>query len=177
MISNQEYEKIINNIISPIADEILTSKNNKTYKTVTLKKEFDYKLLNEINKLISFVKNNAVSTSEIDRHKMSACLMCALIKYSPFKITKNGYGLENLFYANELLGIYSGISLLECSIPHLKIVFPKTIYESNDIDPYIKTLCASLYIGKNQRQLKYCILYLANILFLLEKNSIQNISP
>lgn len=170
-MDKREYEKIINNIVLPIAEEILESPNNKRYKTISLIKDFDYKFLNEINKLISFLKKSAVATEEIDRHKMAACLMCAIIKYAPFKIVKKGYGLEDLFYANELLGIYSAVSLLECSVPNLKITFPRTKYESRDIDPYIKTLCTSLYIGKNEKQLKYCILYLANILFLLESNS------
>lgn len=167
-MNETEYNKIVQNIIIPLATEILSSTNNKLYHVLKLKKEFDKKLLYEINKMISYIKNNVVITPEIDIHKTSACLTYAIIKYSPFSITKKGYGLEDLIYANELLGIYSAISLLECYKPNIKIVFPHTNYSANIIDPYIKTLCMSLYISKNNKHLKYNILSLANIIFLLE---------
>lgn len=168
-----DYNKIIQNIVMPLTNEILSSSNNKLYHVVKLKKEFNNQFLNEVNKMTSYIKNNIIITSEMDRHKISACLTYAIIKYSPFSISKKGYNLENLFYANELLGIYSAISLLECYNKDLKIVFPNTQYTSNDIDPYIKTLCTSLYVSKNNKQLKYNILSLANILFLLEEYSID----
>lgn len=173
-MSKEEYEKIIKNIIIPLANEILSCKNNKLYHVVKLRKEFDDKLLNEINKLVSYIKDSIVITTEMDRHKISACLAYAIIKYSPFSISKNGYNLENLFYANELLGIYSSISLLECYNTNTKIIFPNTCFTANDIDPYIKSLCASLYVSKNNKQLKYNVLSLSNILFLLEEYSRQN---
>lgn len=168
-MTKNDYQKIVKNIIIPLTNEILSSENNKLYHVVKLKKEFDYKLLNEINKLIMYIRKNAVITHEIDRHKISACVAYALIRYSPLSVSKNGYNLENLFYANELLGVYSALSLLECYDSNLKIVFPNTYYTANDVDPYIKTLCESLYLGKNNKQLKYNVLYLANILFLLEE--------
>ena len=175
-MTKNEYEKIVNNIIIPISNEILTSKNNELYHVIKLRKEFDDRLLNEINKLILFIQNNIVITPTIDRHKTSACLMLAIIKYSPFQIMKSGYNLENLFYANELLGIYSAISLLECYTPDLKISFPKTIYTANDVDPYIKTLCTSIYISKRKKQLKYDVSNIAQILYLLEQFSLYNSS-
>lgn len=169
-MNENEYKEIIKNIVTPLSDEILSCKNNKLYHVVKLTKNFDEKLLIEINKFILHIKNNIV-ISDMDRHKTSACLALAIIKYSPFSISKKGYNLENLFYANELLGIYSAISILECYDKSLKIVFPKTCYTANDIDPYVKTLCASLYDSKNNKNLKYNILSLSNILFLLEEYS------
>lgn len=173
-MSKEEYEKIIKNIIIPLANEILSCKNNELYHVVRLKKEFDDKLLNEINKLISYIKDSIVITDEMDRHKVSACLAYAIIKYSPFLVSKHGYNLENIFYANELLGIFSAISLLECYNTNIKIIFPKTCFTASDIDPYVKSLCASLYVSKNNKNLKYNVLSLSNILFLLEEYSKQN---
>lgn len=166
-----EYNKITHNIVIPLANEIMSSQNNNLYHLIKLKKEFDNKLLIEINKMTSYIKNSIVITSEMDRHKICACLAYAIIKYSPFTISKKGYSLENLFFANELLGIYSAISLLECYNQNIKIIFPHTYYTANNIDPYIKTLCTSLYVSKNNKHLKYNILNLANILFLLESYS------
>lgn len=163
-----DYKKIIQNIVIPLANEMILSQNNKLYHVIKLKKEFDNKLLIEINKMTSYIKNSIVITSEMDRHKICACLAYAIIKYAPFSISKRGYNLENLFYANELLGVYSAISLLECYTQNVKIIFPPTYYTANDIDPYIKTLCTSLYVSKNSKHLKYNILSFANILFLLE---------
>lgn len=169
-----EYEKIINNIVIPLSNELLASNNNKLYDVLKLKKEFNDKLLNEINMLISYVKGNLVISPEIDRHKISACLMCALEKYSPFLISKKGYNCEDLFYSNELLAFYSAISLLECYTPGLKILFPKITYTARDIDPFVKSFCESLYISKNNKQLKYNILTFSESLFLLEYNSLSD---
>lgn len=169
------YEKIVKNIILPLSNDILSSQNNRMYHAIKLRKEFNNKLFNIINKFIFYLKSNVVSTIEIDEHKISACLMCAIVDYRPFIIMKKGYYFENLFYANELLGIYSVFSLLECYNPDLKIELPKTIHiqnKCNDVDSYILSLCVSLYISKNNRQLKYSILNYSNILFLLESLSL-----
>lgn len=170
-MNQSEYEKIVKNIIIPLADELLSSKNNELYNAIKIKKEFDDILLKKINKLIRYLKNNIVISNEIDRHKIAACLMCAIVDYSPFKICKKGYNCEELFFANELLAIYSAISLLECYTPSLKIKFPNTTYEKRVINPYVRTLCTSLYISKNNKQVKYTLLSNANILFLLEMGS------
>lgn len=170
-MEKSEYEKIKENIIEPLVDEILTSENNKLYNVVTLNKNFGDELFSKINQCILYVKKYFVITDELDRHKISACLLSAILMYSPFKIKKNGYNLENLIYANELLGIYAAISLLECYEPNLHIEFPSTIYKAKDIDPYVKTLCMALYMNKKNRQLKSNIMSYANILFLLEKLS------
>ncbi len=71
-----------------------------------------------------------------------------------FSISKKGYNLENLFFANKLLGIYMAVSFLECCDSNTKIIFPKTCYTANDIDPYVKTLCIFLYISRNNRKFK-----------------------
>lgn len=176
MINDEEYSKIVQNILIPLSDEIINSKNNRLYHLVKLTKEFDNRLLNEINKLINYIQKSIMVTSDIDRHKISSCIAFAIIKYSPFSISKKGYNLENLYFANEILGIYSAISFLECCNSNIKIIFPKTCYTTKDIDSYIKSLCITLYIGRNNKKLKYSILYLANILFLLEEYSKQNIT-
>ena len=173
-MNQNEYEKIVKNIIIPLSEELLSSKNNELYNAIKIKKEFDDKLLNKINKLIYYLKKNIVITDEIDRHKIAACLMCAIVDYSPFKIYKKGYNCEDLHFANEILAIYSAISLLECYTPELKIKFPSTIYETRDIDSYIRTLCTSLYICKNNKHFKYSLLNYANILFLLEVGSLND---
>lgn len=170
-MNKSEYEEIKENIIKPLVNEILMSENNKLYKVVILDKDFGDDFFDKINHLIFYLKKSYVATDKLDRHKMSACLMSAILMYSPFKIKKKGYNLENLIYANELLSIYSAISLLECYTPGLKITFPNTNYEASDIDPYVKTLCTTLYMNKKNRQLKHNTMSYANILFLLEAQS------
>lgn len=166
------YEGIVKNILLPLSNELLESENNKLYDAIKIKKKFDDKLLDKINELICFVKGNLVISHEIDRHKISACLMCAVEIYSPFSISKKGYNCEDLFFANELLAIYSAISLLECYNPELKIVFPNTQYRARDINPFVKTFCESLYISKNNKKLKYSILIFSENLFWLEYSSL-----
>ena len=173
-MNHNDYEKIVQNIIKPLTSELLTTQNNQLYHAVNLTKEFDEKLFNKINKYISYIKNNIVITQEMDVHKMSACLMCAIVDYYPFTISKKGYNCEDLFFANELLGVYSAISLLECYNSNLKITFPETTYTTREVPSYVRTLCTSLFICKNNRQLKYSILNYANILFLLEHSSSNN---
>lgn len=175
-MNQNEYEKIVKSIIIPLSDELLNSKNNKLYNAIKIEKEFGDKLFNKINKLINYLKKNIVITDVIDRHKTAACLMCAIVDYSPFTIYKKGYNCEDLLFANELLAIYSAISILECYTPELKIKFPNTIYETRDVDSYIRTLCISLYTCKNSKQWKYSLLSYANILFLLEVWSCNNVN-
>lgn len=172
-MKKSDYEKIVDNIITPLSDKILTSDNNNLYQLVKLTKKYDERLLKIINNYISFLNNNIVLTDQIDRHKISACVMCAIIKYCPFTIYKDGYNIENLFYANELLGIYTAVSLLECYNNDLTITFPNTKYSSNIINSYVKTLCTSLYINKNSRNIKYSIISYANILYFLEIFSLE----
>lgn len=174
MINENDYIKVVENIILPLTNNILSSENNKLYHAIKLIKEFNNKLLVEINKLLFFVEKDIVITDKIDRHKIAACFAYAIQKYSPFLISKKYNNIEDIFYANELLGIYTAISILKCYTPTINIIFPKTMYKANNINPYIKTLCTALYIGKNNKQLKYSILYFANILFLLEEFSKQN---
>lgn len=171
-MEQNDYIEIVKKIIMPLVDELLNSKNNKLYNGIKIKKEFDDALLKKINKLIHFLKRNIVLSSGIDRHKKAACVMCAIVDYSPFRILKKGYNCEELFFANELLAIYTAISLLECYNQGMKIRFPDTTYEKRVLDPYIRTLCTSLYIGKNNRKVKYTLLSYANILFLLETGSL-----
>lgn len=172
-MKKSDYEKIINNIIIPLTNEILKSDNNKKYNLVKLSKNFDDKLLKIINNYICFIKKSIMITNQIDRHKISACVMCAIIKYNPFSISKKGYNIENLFFANELLGIYTAVSILECYNKDLIITFPHTIYESDVIDPYVKTLCTALYINRNNRNIKYSIMDYANVLFFIERFSLN----
>lgn len=170
-MNKDEYEKLVLYIIKPLSDKILNSKNNKLYKAVKLRKEFNDNFYKVLNEKILFTKKATIITSEIDRHKLCACLICALEEFSPYKIYKKGYCLDDLFFANELLSIYSAISFLECYNTSTKIVFPSTKYKTKSIDSYIKTLCSALYMSKNNRRLKYNILTFSNILFLLEEYS------
>lgn len=172
-MKKDDYDKIVSSIFIPLSQELLTSKNNKLYNSIKLEKEFSNKLFIEINKLISFTKNKFLITDVIDKHKIAACIMLAIEKYYPFSIKEKGYGCEDLFFSNELLGIYSSISFLENCTANLEIKFPITTYETKNINSYIKTLCVSLYSAKKNRKLKYSVLSFANIIFLLEYYSLN----
>ena len=165
----EDYDKIVKEILNPLAEEILTSENNIYYEAVELTKKFDEKLFKIFNKYIIYFCKSAlydISESNLTRHKLAACLIGAIEFYSPFTISPKGNSCENLFFANELLAIYSGISFLECFDSNINISFPRISYTSRDINPYIKTLCQSLFNRK--KQIKNDISYLASILLLLE---------
>lgn len=119
----------------------------------------------------------------IDRHKVAACLMCAIEKIQPvfipfsikFKLLKENKKLSRqLSYINEYLAFYSAISILDAFYDddekqgkvdrnRKRIIIPNTF--NNDYG-YVFDFCLDLYFGKQRNMLN--ILTYANILFLLE---------
>lgn len=146
------------------------------------KVEFDEKskdrILNEYNKLRDYCKISYMRNPDglLDRHKVCACLIIAIIKSSPLiDVANEGISEMKTIY-NENLAMSIGLSLLNNYIltanqhdkEYLKIFsegfrFPETSRDTR----YQELLCLMLHydIGHNN----YSILALANILFLIEE--------
>ena len=146
------------------------------------KVEFDEKsknrILNEYNKLRDYCKVSYMRDPDglLDRHKVCACLIIAIIKASPL-IDVNSEGLSELkTIYNENLAVSVGLTLLRQYIinahsqdeQYIKIFekgfrFPETERDTR----YQELLCLMLYYDIENNH--YSILGLANILFLIEE--------
>ena len=124
------------------------------------------------------------SQQNIDRHKIAACMMKAILEVYPLKVSfrhilelwRGKSRLEDKYiYANETLAFYTALSILEnykdyCidgtnGEVHPSIKIPKTYNESD----YLFNTYIDLYFGKREKKIN--VLSFANIFFLLERLS------
>ena len=119
----------------------------------------------------------------MDRHKIGAVMMYAILKSKPFKINKMVPNLPNkLLMANEYLSFYVAINIVELymiddainqNIDNYseQLLLPNTYHEKNVSgftgDVYIDNVCKALYLLKDIKH--FDVFAYADILFLLEK--------
>ena len=111
----------------------------------------------------------------MDRHKIAASVMCAILKGKVVKVQRLIPNLPmHLLMANEYIAFYCALNLVEMYVrdavdnKEYSLVMPQTlIEEENPKTSYIENICKVLYYTKN---IRVCdVLSYANILFLLEK--------
>ena len=126
----------------------------------------------------------AAGTEHIDRHKIAAVMLKAIMEVYPVRISvrhilrlwrRKEPLAEKYIYANETLALYTALSIVEnfsaCTADgtpataHSPITLPATFNDSHyDLNTYI-----DLYFSKRTKQIN--ILTFANVFFLLEKLS------
>lgn len=154
------------------------------------KVEFDEKskdrILNEYNKLrdyskISYMRN---PNGLLDRHKVCACLIIAIVKAAPL-VDVNSESVSNFknIY-NENLAVSVGLSLLRqyIIIAHSQDDEYKKIFENGFRFPeterdtrYQELLCLMLHYDVENDH--YSILAIANILFMIEEYTKATYNP
>ena len=117
----------------------------------------------------------------IDRHKIGAIFMYAVLKSKPFSVNKLIPNLpDQLLMANEYLALYMGLSIVESYREYDnttvknqvsgKLILPCTYHGGTLQDcgeEYVNNICKALYYIKNPNY--FDIFAYADILFLLEK--------
>lgn len=117
----------------------------------------------------------------IDRHKIGAIFIYAVLKSKPFSVNKLISDLPDpLLMANEYLAIYMGLSIVESYRKYSSattanqvsenLILPSTYHGGTPQDcgeEYINNICKALYYIKNPNY--FDIFAYADILFLLEK--------
>lgn len=178
-MKREKFDEIYNSIIVQIKADIDNS-NTCKFKLKSAERIFN-NYQNEKYKLKKYFMLN--EEDNIDRHKIAACMMYAIMKVYPIYIPlhirlqafakKQKFSLE-LSYANEYLAIMTAISILDnfynqdlqdgiLNPRRRKIVIPETF---NDDYGFIFNTCIDLKFGKRNNNIN--ILTFANLFFLME---------
>jgi hypothetical protein len=139
---------------------------------------FDYeskdRIFEEYNKLRDYVKTSFMRDENglLDRHKVCACLILAIIKSQPLIYNNYINNESTICIFNENLALSVGLSLLStyilCSEEDSNSWFNnKFVYPKAGNTTYQELLALSLCYDVNNNH--YSILLLSNILFMIEK--------
>lgn len=151
---------------------------------VSGKKNIDKKIFKYYQRKRDFIRYNYMSRKTpvaLDRHKVAACMVYAILKAYPLKINKWIANLpEKIVLANEYLAFYVALNLIEMyELDALKekgikkdyqIIVPKTYHEENNSqNTYESNLCKAWYYIKIDNIERFDVLGYANVFFLLQK--------
>ena len=118
-----------------------------------------------------------LESQPMDRHKIGAVMIYAILKSKPFYVVKTIPKLPSqLLMANEYLAFYDALNIVELyrmddalsngnGSDRNNLILPNTYHG----DMYIENVCKALYYVKNPDY--FDILAYANVLFLSEKYS------
>lgn len=173
------YEKVIKcdiTIIENYAQQIDISP-----KSITLRKNSEKNIYKFYQEKRDYVRCNYMSKSievSLDRHKVAACMLYAILKAEPLKINRLVPGLpEKILMSNEYLAVHVAFNIIEMykldelgMNSNYQLFVPKTYNEQENKDnDYMCNMCRALYYLKIDNINKFDILAYANIFFLLEK--------
>lgn len=185
---NNLFDEIYKEVIVPLTQDLSKSFdeiqliNRAEKKKYTLKKHFEKEYMIFMK---SYMYENATN---LDRHKIAACMMKSILIVKPIKIpvrltTLTILGNLNLpkkvFLVNQYLALSVAITIMDGYInsdknkklKH-KVFFPETFYDNSEKYVYEQDVCLDLYYTKPSsiNTISY-----ANIFFLLEKYSCRKI--
>ncbi len=178
-MEKETYDRIWENIIFPIYDNIRNGDNN-----ISLNEKSRNKIFKSYIKIRDNIKKKYMENadSNIDRHKIASIMMVAIEEVYPikvskkyiFKLWKSKKELDKRYvYANETLAFFTALSIIEnykdygidgkIEMTRKSITLPETFNESD----YAMNTCIDLYFGKRSKNIN--ILTFSNVFFLLEK--------
>lgn len=117
----------------------------------------------------------------LDRHKVAACMMYAILKVQPIKVNRFIWNLpERKLLANEYLAFYVALNIIAMykrdelrnahseEAANYKLVVPKTYHEGDGSD-FESNTCRALYYLRLRGLNGFDIFAYATILFMIEK--------
>lgn len=125
----------------------------------------------------NYMEKSTENETALDRHKVAACMMYAILKSRVLKVNRFVPHLpEKLLMANEYLAVYVGINIIEQyrlnegkGELENKLIFPITYHETESIESdFIDNLCKSLYYLRHKIGTMDIFAY-SSILFFIEK--------
>lgn len=150
---------------------------NKQHKNIVIRKDKYLDFKNEFERMYNDVKNIYMNNSVefLDRHKVSAIIMCSIINT---KIVEDSIKVSDKeFVTNYQLAISAGLSYMLYELNHQlitqnkktmnKFLFPQVMYGKLS---YKENLMRMLYFSDKDNNMN--ILSIANLLFLLENYNI-----
>ena len=171
----EKFNEVHEEIIKPLIRELMDDQYNKCNKCLSLKKDYDKKIYKQYEKLRKEIKRRDMyaEVEYIDRHKIGACMMGAIVLVSPISVKTTLQDIpERMIFANEGLGFYTAICMLESFLEeeNLKIYYPNVDSDMDaDMPIYVRNTCIDLFKAKLEH--RYSVLTFSNVLFLLEELS------
>ncbi len=182
-MKRDKFDELWNNIVLPIYDEM------NEYDILFLKRNAKQKIYREYQRKKSFVKENYMlcGNTHLDRHKIAACIVYAIVKVSPIKVSLRikweKYRLKRYFsreyeLLNEYLALYTAFSIIESfrlyGESHKEDEYPTKGFKRNQINlpktsngqDYLYNTCLDLYFSKQKNNIN--VLTFSNVFFLLE---------
>lgn len=118
----------------------------------------------------------------LDRHKVAACMVYAILKVQPIKVNRFLWNLpEEKLLANEYLAFYVALNIIamykrdelreakmEKEASDYKIIVPKTYHEEEGVN-FVSNTCRALYYLRLRGLIGFDIFAHATIFFMLEK--------
>lgn len=131
------------------------------------------------------VKNKYMQKADdvaLDRHKVAACMVYAILKVQPIKVNRFLWNLpEQKLLANEYLAFYVALNIIamykrdelreakmEKEAADYEIIVPKTYHEGEGAD-FVSNTCRALYYLRLRGLTGFDIFAYATIFFMLEK--------
>lgn len=181
-MKKETFDSIWDYIVIPIFENISDNSNILSLKNKDKVFKKYLSLKEEIKKL--YMEKDCLT---IDRHKIAAAMMKAIVEVSPIKNSwkyilkcwRMKKAIEYRYlYSNEYLGFFTALSILENfksfgingnqNLERRSIKIPDTFNETD----YVKNTCMDLYFSKKNNQIN--ILTFSNVFFLLEKYSMAD---
>lgn len=169
-------DKVIDNYIKEIKEY------QKSYRCIGVKKLARNNIFKFYQQKRDEIKNNYMekpvkNEKALDRHKVAACMMYAILKSKVLWVNRFVPNLPNrLLMANEYLAVYVGLNIIEQyriengkDEAENKLIFPITYHETNSEESdYLINLCKGLYYLRHRIRTMDIFAY-SNILFFIEK--------
>lgn len=181
-MTNEKFEDIWNNIILGLYNEI-TPQDDLYIKARSKKKIFK-----KYQKQKTYLKLNYMENpnTHLDRHKIAACMLYAIVKVHPIRIKRisiwknylNGKKFTPQYLMlNEYLGLYTAFSIVESFRTYEQSEENEVGFKRKGIvqpittngEDYIYNTCLDLYLSRKKNKIN--VLTFANVFFLLETGS------
>ncbi len=181
-MKKQNYKKFYNVVVSACIDDILkyNEQNGFPENSIIRRESREKKIFEYYQEMRDYIRCNYMSKKidvALDRHKVAACMMYAILKAKPLKINRKIPSLdEKILLANEYLALYVALNIVvmykmdQCQLKEgeYEILFPETYFNDPSND-YVTNYCRTLYYVSRENLNKFEVLAHSNILFLLEK--------
>ena len=181
-MTNEKFEDIWNNIILGLYNEI-TPQDDLYIKARSKKKIFKKYQKQKTYLKLNYMENQ---NTHLDRHKIAACMLYAIVKVHPIRIKRisiwknylNGKKFTpEYLMLNEYLGLYTAFSIVESFRAYEQSEENEVGFKRKGIvqpittngEDYIYNTCLDLYLSRKKNKIN--VLTFANVFFLLETGS------
>lgn len=182
----EKFQEIYEEVILKYAEDLIKLQEKDNIKCLTYNHKRKKKIYDFYESKRLYIRRYFMDHEDMpmDRHKIGAVMMYAILRSNLFKVNRLIPNLPNkLLMANEYLSFYVALSIIESYMSDdakekpkdnvdVKLILPDTYHESNsrksEGEVYIDNVCKALYYVKNKKYLD--IFAYADILFLLEKH-------